>query len=117
MTSRLSIKDLLAGLIFIGFGLAFGYTSLTYEVGTALRMGPGYFPLILSLVILLLGVIIAARSFFTGPDKVPLARVPWVGVTLLVDGLVFFMPGRWDITLRLKVADRPDSAAFPIEVE
>ena len=90
MTSRLSIKDLLAGLIFIGFGLAFGYTSLTYEVGTALRMGPGYFPLILSLVILLLGVIIAARSFFTGPDKVPLARVPWVGVTLLVGGLVFF---------------------------
>ena len=34
-----------------------------------------------------------------------------------VDGVVFFMPGRWDITLRLKVADRADSAAFPIEVE
>ena len=90
MTSQKSMKDLLAGLIFIGFGLSFGYTSLTYDVGTALRMGPGYFPLILSIVILLLGLVIVAQSFFTGPDEIPLGRVPWFGLILLIGGLVFF---------------------------
>ncbi len=90
MTSQKSMKDLLAGLIFIAFGLAFGYASLTYDIGTALRMGPGYFPLILSLVILLLGIVIVVQSFFTGPDEIPLGRVPWLGLILLIGGLVFF---------------------------
>lgn len=90
MTSQKSMKDLLAGLIFIGFGIAFGYTSLTYDVGTALRMGPGYFPLILAVVILLLGVVIVVQAFVAGPDEIPLGRVPWLGLILLVGGLVFF---------------------------
>ncbi|WP_353645688.1 tripartite tricarboxylate transporter TctB family protein [Mesorhizobium sp. WSM2239] len=90
MTSQKSMKDLLAGLIFIGFGLAFGYASLTYEIGTALRMGPGYFPLILSGVILLLGVVIFVQSLAAGPDKIPLERVPWLGLILLTGGLIFF---------------------------
>lgn len=90
MTSQKSMKDLLAGLIFISFGLAFGYASLTYEVGTALRMGPGYFPLILSGVILLLGVVIFVQSLTAGPDEIPLGRVPWLGLLLLIGGLIFF---------------------------
>jgi hypothetical protein len=90
MTSQKSMKDLLAGLIFIGFGLAFGYASLTYEIGTALRMGPGYFPLILSGVILLLGVVIFVQSLAAGPDEIPLGRVPWLGLILLTGGLIFF---------------------------
>jgi hypothetical protein len=40
-------KDLLAGAVFVAFGLAFAVTSTTYEVGSPLRMGPGFFPLAL----------------------------------------------------------------------
>ena len=40
----------IAGLIFMGFGLAFGYATLGYEIGSAFRMGPGYFPLVLSAI-------------------------------------------------------------------
>ena len=40
-------KDLLAGLIFVGFGLAFGYASLKYDVWHALSKCPGYFPVVL----------------------------------------------------------------------
>ena len=64
MTAQRSLKDLLAGLIFIGFGLAFGYATLGYQIGTALRMGPGYFPLVLAGIMVLLGVVIFAYFYW-----------------------------------------------------
>lgn len=83
-------KDLLAGLIFIGFGLAFGYASLNYQVGTAFRMGPGYFPLVLSGIIIFLGVIILLQSFATAAEEGPIGGVPWRGLALIMAALVFF---------------------------
>lgn len=90
MTGQRSLKDLLAGLIFIGLGLAFGYASLDYQIGTAYRMGPGYFPLVLSGILTLLGVAITLQSFATGPDETPLGRVPWLALVLILGGVVFF---------------------------
>lgn len=90
MTAQKSRKDLLSGLIFIGFGLAFGYATLGYDIGTALRMGPGYFPLVLSAIMVLLGAVITVQSFASGPDATPLGRVPWLGVALIGGGIVFF---------------------------
>ena len=46
MTAQKSMKDLLAGLIFVSIGLAFAYAALSYDLGTAFRMGPGYFPIL-----------------------------------------------------------------------
>ncbi len=85
-----SLKDLLAGLIFIGFGLAFGYAALGYDIGTALRMGPAYFPLVLAGIMVVLGLAITIQSFFVGPDELPVGRVPWLGVVLIITALVFF---------------------------
>lgn len=90
MVSLGSIKDLIAGLLFIGFGLAFGYASTTYAIGTALRMGPGYFPLMLSGILVVLGTIILVQSFVDGPDETPLEGAPWLGLVLLVGALIFF---------------------------
>jgi hypothetical protein len=89
MTTQRSLKDLLAGLIFVGFGLAFGYAALSYETGTALRMGPGYFPLILAGIIIVLGVVTLLQSA-SGPDKTPIGRVPWLALMLILGGLAFF---------------------------
>ncbi|TWG94102.1 tripartite tricarboxylate transporter TctB family protein [Mesorhizobium sp. J18] len=83
-------KDLLAGLIFIGFGLAFGHASLNYDLGTALRMGPGYFPLVLAGIIILLGAIILIQSFFAEADETPIGGVPWLALLLVIGALVFF---------------------------
>ena len=90
MTAQKSMKDLLAGLIFITIGLAFGYAALSYQIGTALRMGPGYFPIILAGILTLLGVVIVVQSFATGPDETPIGGVPWLGVVLITGALVFF---------------------------
>ncbi len=90
MTVQRSLKDLLAGLIFIGLGLAFGYATLDYEIGSAFRMGPGYFPLVLAGILTLLGVIITVQSFASGPDETPIGRVPWLALVLILGGVVFF---------------------------
>lgn len=90
MTGEKSLKDLIAGLIFMGFGLAFGYATLGYEIGTAFRMGPGYFPLVLSGIMVLLGAVITLQSFASGPDATPMGRVPWLGLLLITGGVVFF---------------------------
>ena len=90
MTRQRSLKDLLAGLIFISLGLAFGYATLDYEIGSAFRMGPGYFPLVLSGILTLLGVLITAQSFASGPDETPIGRAPWLALVLILGGIVFF---------------------------
>ena len=90
MTARYSLKNLLAGLIFVGFGIAFGYAASNYQIGTALRMGPGYFPIILAGIMVVLGVIIVVQSFLDGADEIPLQHVPWRGLVLLIGALAFF---------------------------
>lgn len=82
-------KDLLAGAVFVGFGLAFAITSSTYEVGSALRMGPGYFPLVLGSVLVLLGIAIAIKAFVAGEGD-DLGPVPWKALVLVVAALLFF---------------------------
>ena len=82
-------KDLLAGGTFVGFGLAFAITSSTYEVGTALRMGPGYFPLVLGSLLVVLGILIAVKGFVAA-DSDDIGPIPWKALALLVAALLFF---------------------------
>ena len=55
-------KDILAGLIFIAFGLGTFFFAHDYEIGTALEMGPGYFPAAMGLVLSVIGVAAIARG-------------------------------------------------------
>ncbi len=59
MNSFFKNKDLLAGLMFIVIGVVFFVGAYNYQMGTAARMGPGYFPRILGGVMAVLGVIVA----------------------------------------------------------
>lgn len=52
-----------SGLLFIGTGLLFGGGALyAYPVGTAASMGPGYFPFLLSAMLVILGTIILGKA-------------------------------------------------------
>lgn len=62
MTIR-SQKDLLAGLMFSATGIAFALGARQYELGTASRMGPGYFPFVLGVLLTILGAMLAFRAF------------------------------------------------------
>jgi Tripartite tricarboxylate transporter TctB family len=59
-------KDFWTGLVFIGFGIAFLLIAGGYPLGSARRMGPAYFPTILSCVLMLIGLAATVRSFFGG---------------------------------------------------
>ena len=55
-------KDFWAGLFLIAFGSATVLIALNYPMGTSLRMGAGYFPALLGMILIVFGVILAARS-------------------------------------------------------
>ncbi len=82
-------KDLLAGATFVVFGLAFAITSTTYELGTPLRMGPGFFPLVLGGVLVVLGLLIAGTGLVTASGG-ELGTVPWRTLVLLLAAVLFF---------------------------
>lgn len=50
-----SQKDFFAGLMFMVVGVAFAWGSSTYSIGNGARMGPGYFPLVLGVLLAILG--------------------------------------------------------------
>ncbi len=53
-----SQKDFYSGLMFMGVGVAFAWGATTYNVGSGARMGPGYFPLMLGIMMAILGAAI-----------------------------------------------------------
>ena len=57
-----SQKDFFSGLMFMGVGVAFAWGATTYNVGSGARMGPGYFPLYLGLLMVILGAVITFKS-------------------------------------------------------
>jgi hypothetical protein len=87
--NRRSFADILAGAIFIAIGLAFVLGSLGYELGTPLRMGPGYFPLVTGGVLAVLGLIILVKGLVAG-EVIEFGRIPWRSVILIVAAIVFF---------------------------
>ena len=68
-----SQKDFFSGLMFMGVGAAFAWGATTYKVGEGARMGPGYFPLMLGVLIAILGIAITFKSLVVetvGGDKI-----------------------------------------------
>lgn len=81
--------DIAAGVLFILFALYFGLTSLGMEIGTAFRMGPGYAPLVLSMVLGLLGALIVV-SGLRRRGLEPVGPLAWRGMALLLPAPILF---------------------------
>ena len=86
--NRLVSKDFLAGLMFIIFGLTALYFGRNLAIGTAVRMGPGYVPRSLSMILLALGGLICVMALVTAGDTVE--RPKWKPITLVTIGIVAF---------------------------
>jgi len=76
------------GLLFIAVGALFGYQSLQMELGTAFRMGPGYFPLVLSGVLIVLGLVVLMQSFRAEGE--PAGLIAWRGMLLILPAPILF---------------------------
>jgi hypothetical protein len=86
---RRSAADVLAGGIFVLIGGAFVAGSLSYELGTPLRMGPGYFPLLVGAIVAALGLAIVLKGLIAG-EVLSFGTIPWRAVSAIVLAVVFF---------------------------
>ena len=73
-----SQKDFFAGLMYLAVGGAFAIGATEYNIGTGARMGPGYFPLILGVILALIGLVISFKATVNGPDDGdPIGKWAW----------------------------------------
>ncbi len=64
-----SQSDFWCGLLFIAFGIAVVVFAQNYRIGSAARMGPGYFPTMLGSLLALLGASLALPAFWIDGER------------------------------------------------
>ena len=86
-----SQRDFFSGLMFLVVGLAFAYGATDYSMGVAARPGPGYFPMILSVLMAILGAIVVFTSLtieVEGGD--PVGDIAWRPLLVIVLAIALF---------------------------
>jgi len=109
-------RDFFSGLMLVGFGLAALLIARNYRMGTALRMGPGYFPIVLAILLIVIGIIIAGLALRSDEVTSPkLALRPLLIVTgaTVLFGVFINGAGMVLTTLGLVVASRLARPGYP----
>ncbi|MGL5867086.1 MAG: tripartite tricarboxylate transporter TctB family protein [Dermatophilaceae bacterium] len=109
-------RDVVAGVVFVGFGGAFAVGALGYDIGTTLEPGPGYYPMVLGVLLAVLGLAVVVNGLLrrghdapdevnspAGPDAAEpdaageaddlqdtRGRVPWIAAVLIIGAIVGF---------------------------
>ena len=86
--SKLRDKDVLSGAIFVGLGIWFAAQSSHLTMGTTRAMGPGYLPVLLSVVLALFGLAVLIRGLLRGVG--PVAAIPLRGLAAVSAALLLF---------------------------
>ena len=88
MMSIRNPKDFWSGVLFVVLGIATIALASKYTLGSAARMGPGYFPRILGILLIVLGAILALRATRTvGP---PMPPFRWRPLIVVLGSVVLF---------------------------
>lgn len=73
-----SQKDFFAGLLYLVVGVGFAWGATNYTIGNGARMGPGYFPLLLGIILAIIGGIVAFKALVVEtPDGDPVGKFAW----------------------------------------
>lgn len=86
-----SQKDFVSGLMFMTVGGSFAWGAVDYEIGEAARMGPGYFPFMLGLLLVALGALVTFNAFKSGPpggDKI--GAIAWRPLGFILGANILF---------------------------
>ena len=86
-----SQKTFFSGIMFTCVGAAFALGASNYNVGSAARMGPGYFPLIVGVLLTLLGLVVIATAF-KGQDAGgdPVGKIAWKPLGFIIGANLLF---------------------------
>lgn len=111
-------QDVLLGLFFSVIGAVSAWIALSYPFGTSSRMGPGYFPIIISSLLVVTGLLVLLRARLGEAEAVPTIR--WrplviVPVAILVFGLALETLGLPLAVLLLLVLSATTSVRFRLD--
>ncbi len=81
-------KDFWSGVMFCGFAMVGILAARGYSLGSAGKMGPGYFPLLLGGVLAILGAVLIGRSLAL--DGEPLPRMQMLPIAVLALAVCLF---------------------------
>jgi hypothetical protein len=83
-------QDFWSGVMFIALGLGAAWQATNYQMGSAARMGPGYFPFSLGLILAILGAIILLGSLSKKATETHVDRFDWRIAFLVVGSVVLY---------------------------
>ncbi|WP_414902136.1 tripartite tricarboxylate transporter TctB family protein [Rhizobium cremeum] len=81
-------KDFWAGIVYVCLGTGFALVARDYSLGTATRMGPGYFPTVLGGLLACVGLISVVRGITRSGE--PLEAFAWRPVVFVSLSLILF---------------------------
>ncbi len=86
-----SQKDFFSGLMFLVVGIAFAWGATTYNVGEGARMGPGYFPLMLGILLAALGLAIVFEALVVETeDGEKIGSIAWKPLSFIIGSNLAF---------------------------
>ncbi|CAB3714898.1 hypothetical protein LMG1873_03428 [Achromobacter piechaudii] len=83
-------QDFWSGAMFIVLGGAFSAQATSYSMGSAARMGPGYFPFWLGIVLALMGAVVLLSALSKRADTTTISRFDFRILLLVVGSVVFY---------------------------
>ncbi|NKE68800.1 tripartite tricarboxylate transporter TctB family protein [Ramlibacter sp. RBP-2] len=86
-----SQKDFWSGLMFMAVGIAFAWGATNYTIGEGARMGPGYFPLLLGILLTALGGFIVFEAMVVETeDGEPIGKWAWKPLGFIIGSNILF---------------------------
>ena len=86
-----SQRDFWSGLMFLLVGAGFAMGATNYSMGSSARPGAGYFPLILSVILTILGAIVLFESLtIETEDGEPIGSIAWRPLIVIVLAITVF---------------------------
>jgi putative tricarboxylic transport membrane protein len=86
-----SQKDFLSGLMFLVVGIGFAWGATTYNIGEGARMGPGYFPLVLGILLAGIGAFTIFEALVVETeDGEPVGSIAWKPLSFIIGSNVIF---------------------------
>jgi hypothetical protein len=83
-------KDFWSGVMFVAFGLGFVVFARSYDMGTAARMGPAFFPTVLGGLLFAIGVIVAIKGLSARAEEHRVDKFHFKPLLLVLGAVVAF---------------------------
>ena len=83
-------RDLGAGIMYMIIGAFFAIIATRYQMGTAAKMGPGYFPFYLGILMFLLGLLVAVKAFSAKSAIESIPKFNWRIIAQITGAVVLY---------------------------